>query len=167
MRKHDLAPERTRAAVEEIFERTEDLGRRGVELEVLTVDNPVDHVLLLERLRRADPVRAADVEKLLLWNGGNQSGVAIAAIDPQGLVHPDQFSWQVNAGDVRRQRFAEIWRDQNPVLGPYRRRPRRLSGRAALLASRSCATGACRRGRIRPVATPGAQIPPVTSAMRR
>jgi Fe-coproporphyrin III synthase len=129
MRKHDLAPERTRAAVEEIFERTEDLGRRGVELEVLTVDNPVDHVLLLERLRRADPVRAADVEKLLLWNGGNQSGVAIAAIDPQGLVHPDQFSWQVNAGDVRRQRFAEIWRDQNPVLGPYRRRPRRLSGR--------------------------------------
>lgn len=129
MRGHDLAPAQTRAAVEEIFDRTEDLGRRGVELEVLTVDNPVDHVLLLERVRRADRARAEDVEEMLLWNGGNQSGVAIAAVDPQGLVHPDQFSWDVKAGDVRRQRFDEIWRDGNPVLAPYRRRPRKLTGR--------------------------------------
>jgi radical SAM protein with 4Fe4S-binding SPASM domain len=131
MRGHDLSPEETRAAVEEIFERTEELGRRGVEIEVLTVDNPVDHVLLLERLRGTDPVRAEEVERLLLWNGGNQSGVAIASVDPQGLVHPDQFSWHVTAGDVRRQRFASIWRDGNPVLAPYRRRPRELKGRCA------------------------------------
>jgi radical SAM protein with 4Fe4S-binding SPASM domain len=131
MRRHDLPAAETRAAVEEIFERTEDLGRRGIELEVLTVDNPVDHVLLLERLRGADPHRADEVEKLLLWNGGNQSGVAIASIDPRGLVHPDQFSWHVTAGDVRRQRFAAIWRDGNTVLAPYRRRPRPLSGRCA------------------------------------
>lgn len=129
MRRHDLTPARTRAAVEEIFDRTEDLGRRGVGLEVLTVDNPVDHVLLLERMWRTDPTRANDVEKMLLWNGGNQSGVAIAAVDPQGLVHPDQFSWHVTAGDLRRRRFAEIWRDENPVLAPYRRRPRELRGR--------------------------------------
>lgn len=129
MRRHDLSPADTREVVEEVFERTEDLGRRGVELEVLTVDNPVDHVLLLERLRRRDRTRAEEVEEMLLWNGGNQSGVAIAAIDPQGIVHPDQFSWHVKAGDVRRQRFAEIWRDENPVLAPYRRRPRRLHGR--------------------------------------
>jgi radical SAM protein with 4Fe4S-binding SPASM domain len=131
MRRHDLTPKQTRAAVEEIFDRTEDLGRRGVELEVLTVDNPVDHVLLLGRLRRADPHRADEVEKMLIWNGGNQSGVAIASIDPQGFVHPDQFSWHVTAGDVRRQPFAGIWRDENPVLAPYRRRPRRLRGRCA------------------------------------
>lgn len=129
MRGNDLTPEQTRETVEEIFDHTEDLGRRGVELEVLTVDNPVDHALLLERVRRDEPGRAEDVEKMLLWNGGNQSGVAIAAIDPQGLVHPDQFSWHVNAGNIRKQRFAEIWRDDNPALAPYRRRPRRLSGR--------------------------------------
>jgi radical SAM protein with 4Fe4S-binding SPASM domain len=86
-------------------------------------------VLLLERMWRTDPTRANDVEKMLLWNGGNQSGVAIAAVDPQGLVHPDQFSWHVTAGDLRRRRFAEIWRDENPVLAPYRRRPRELTGR--------------------------------------
>jgi radical SAM protein with 4Fe4S-binding SPASM domain len=129
MRRHDLPPPRARAAVEEVFDRTEDLGRRGVELEVLTVDNPVDHVLLLDRIRHTDPARAVEVERMLLWNGGNQSGVAIAAVDPRGLVHPDQFSWHVTAGDLRRQRFAEIWRDDNPVLTPYRRRPRELRGR--------------------------------------
>jgi radical SAM protein with 4Fe4S-binding SPASM domain len=131
MRRHDLKPAETRAAVEEILDRTEDLGRRGVELEVLTVDNPVDHVLLLERVRRTDPERAAEIETMLRWNGGNQSGVAIACIDPEGLVHPDQFSWHVTAGDVRRTPFAEIWRDDNPVLAPYRRRPRDLVGRCS------------------------------------
>lgn len=131
MRRHDLKPAETRAATEEILGRTEDLGRRGVELEVLTVDNPVDHVLLLERVRRTDPERAAEIETMLRWNGGNQSGVAIACIDPQGLVHPDQFSWHVSAGDVRRTPFAEIWSDDNPVLAPYRRRPRDLVGRCS------------------------------------
>ena len=131
MRRHDLTPAATREAVEEIFERTEDLGRRGIDLEVLTVDNPVDHVLLLERVRRSDRCRAEEVEQMLIWNGGNQSGVAIASVDPQGLVHPDQFSWHVAAGDVRRQRFAQIWCDENPVLAPYRRRPRELTGRCA------------------------------------
>ncbi|MBK5232889.1 MAG: radical SAM protein [Thermoleophilia bacterium] len=129
MRGHDLTPVQARETVEEIFDHTEDLGRRGIELEVLTVDNPVDNALLLERVRRNEPARAGDVEQMLLWNGGNQSGVAIAAVDPQGKVHPDQFSWHVEAGDMRRQRFAEIWRDDNPVLAAYRQRPRRLSGR--------------------------------------
>lgn len=131
MRRHDLTPEQTRAAVEEILDRTEDLGRRGAGLEVLTVDNPVDHVLLLERVRRRDPDRAAEIETMLRWNGGNQSGIAIACIDPLGLVHPDQFSWHVTAGDVRETPFERIWQDRNPVLAPYRRRPRRLSGRCA------------------------------------
>jgi radical SAM protein with 4Fe4S-binding SPASM domain len=131
MRKHDLSPESTREAVEEVFDRTEDLGRRGVDVEVLTVDNPVDSVLLLERVRRTDPERADDIETMLRWNGGNQSGVAIAAVDPQGNVHPDQFSWHVTAGNVREQAFADIWRDDNEVLAPYRRKPRKLNGRCA------------------------------------
>lgn len=134
IRRHDLTPAASRAAVEEIFDRVEDLHRRGVGMEVLTVDNPVDHVLLLRRLRERDPERAADVERLLRWNGGNQSGIAIACIDPEGKVHPDQFSWHRTVGDVRRQRFAEIWSDENELLRPYRRRPREIRGRC-----RTCA----------------------------
>lgn len=129
--RHDLSPQQTREAVEEIFDRVEALGERGSELEVLTVDNPVDNVLLLMRLRKRDPDRAADVEQMLRWNGGNQSGVAVASIDPTGWVHPDQFSWHVRAGNVREQPFSELWTDGNPVLAPYRARPRALNGRCS------------------------------------
>jgi radical SAM protein with 4Fe4S-binding SPASM domain len=131
MRSRDLTPEQSREVVNEVLDRTEDIGRRGLDLEVLTVDNPVDHVLLLQRVRGTDPERADEIETMLRWNGGNQSGVAIACVDPHGLVHPDQFSWHVTAGDVRRERFADIWTDNNPVLAPYRRRPRELIGRCA------------------------------------
>lgn len=131
IRRHDLRPDQTREAVEEVFDRVEALGDSGSPLEVLTVDNPVDSVLLLMRIRRTQPARAADVEQMLRWNGGNQSGIAIACIDPQGLVHPDQFSWSTTVGDVRRQSFAEIWHDENPALAPYRLRPRPIGGRCA------------------------------------
>ncbi|KKL81654.1 hypothetical protein LCGC14_1992600 [marine sediment metagenome] len=101
MRRYDLEPPETRTAVAEIFDRTVALNERGSEIEVLTVDNPVDNVLLLMRVRHTHPERAEEVEQLLRWNGGNQSGIAIACVDPQGRVHPDQFSWDVTVDDVR------------------------------------------------------------------
>lgn len=129
--RHDLTPEQTREVVEEIFDRVEDLGRRGSPLEVLTVDNPADNVALLLRMRLRDPARAAEVEQMLRWNGGNQSGVAVACVDPRGDVHPDQFSWHVRAGNVRERPFSQLWTSANPVLAPYRRSPRDLTGRCA------------------------------------
>lgn len=131
MQSHDLTPEETRGVVEEVFDRTEDLGRRGVDMEVLTVDNPVDHVLLLERVRGVDPGRADEIETMLRWNGGNQSGVAVSCVDPEGNVHPDQFSWHVTAGNVKETPFSQIWSGENPVLAPYRKHPRDLTGRCA------------------------------------
>lgn len=129
LRRVDLEPAETRRAVEEVFDRAQDLSRRGVPIEVLTVDNPVDNVLLLMRVRATQPERAEAVERLLEWNGGNQSGIAVACVDPRGKVHPDQFSWGVTVGDVREQSFGEIWSDSNPRLRPYRQRPRELRGR--------------------------------------
>lgn len=130
LRAIDLEPAETRELVNEIFRRTEDLGRRGIALEVLTVDNPVDNVLLYKRVAEQTPERAADVFQLLRWNGGNQSGIAVACVDPSGNVHPDQFSWNITAGNVRERSFSEIWSDSsNLVLRPYRQRPRDLKGR--------------------------------------
>ena len=129
LRRHDLEPAETREVVEEIFDRAQEQVRRGVRMEVLTVDNPVDNVLLLMRVRRIEPERAVEVEQLLRWNGGNQSGIAIACVDPQGRVHPDQFSWHHTVGHVREERFGEIWTDANPALRPYRQRPRPVRGR--------------------------------------
>ncbi len=129
IKQFDLDPGQTSAAVNEIFDRTADFVDRGIEVEVLTVDNPVDNIALLGRLREVAPERADDVEKLLQWNGGNQSGIAVSCVDPKGNVHPDQFSWHINLGNVREKRFAEIWSDSNPALAPYRKRPREIAGR--------------------------------------
>lgn len=129
MQKFDLTHAESRAAVQEIFDRAIELHDRGSKMEILTVDNPVDGVALLRRVRETQPQRADDVERLLRWNGGNQSGVAIACIDPTGNVHPDQFSWSVTVGNVRERPFAQIWNNDNEALRPYRRRPRAIGGR--------------------------------------
>jgi radical SAM protein with 4Fe4S-binding SPASM domain len=131
IKRFDLEPHETAEAVEEIFDIVERIQAEGSPLEVLTVDNPVDHVALIKRIRATQPQRAEDVEQLLTWNGGNQSGIAVACVDPTGLVHPDQFSWDVTVGNLREQTFGEIWGSSNELLEPYRRSPREIGGRCA------------------------------------
>jgi radical SAM protein with 4Fe4S-binding SPASM domain len=128
MKRHDLEPAESRRAIEEIFDRAEQLHRRGSRMEILTVDNPADGVALLLRVIETQPRRADDA-RLLRWNGGNQSGVAIACIDPKGNVHPDQFSWDVTVGNVLERPFTWIWSNDNEALRPYRERPRDIGGR--------------------------------------
>jgi radical SAM protein with 4Fe4S-binding SPASM domain len=111
IRSFDLSPAETRAAIEYIFDRVQDFDRRGVDKEVLTVDNHADNVLLYLRVQRDAPERAEDVYQMLEWNGGNQSGIAIACVDPKGNVHADQFSWDYTLGNVRDRPFSEIWTD--------------------------------------------------------
>ena len=73
----DLSPEETRAAVQYLIERSLDFQRRGTPKEILTVANHADAVYALLWVRRHQPERAAEVEQLLTWNGGNNSGIAI------------------------------------------------------------------------------------------
>ena len=69
---------------------------------------------------------------MLAWNGGNQSGVAIACVDPVGAVHIDQFSWGHTLGNVRERPFSAIWTDlSEPRLAALRESPRPIAGRCA------------------------------------
>jgi len=123
----------TRAALDLIFERTQELADRGLEPEVLTADNHCDAAYLSLHLARTDPKRAESVHQLLAWNGGNSSGQAIACIDADGNVYPDQF-WRWRAlGNIRERPFSSIYRDDPPEL------VRQLRDRTALLPAR------CRR----------------------
>ncbi len=126
----DLSPAETRAAVDRIFDRTEDLHARGVDLEVLTVDNHADGPYLLQRVRERQPERAGQVLQLLRWNGGNSSGIGIADVDHLGYVHADQF-WQHHGfGNVRERPFGEIWMDtRDPLMAGLKDRRRLLKGR--------------------------------------
>jgi radical SAM protein with 4Fe4S-binding SPASM domain len=130
IRSFDLTPAETRGAVEYIFDRVQDFERRGVDKEILTVDNHADNVLLYKRVQRDAPERADDVYQMLEWNGGNQSGIAIACVDPQGNVHADQFSWDYTLGNVRERPFSEIWSDATePRMAILKDRKAHLKGR--------------------------------------
>ncbi len=132
MQRHDLTPEETRQVVDEIFDRVAEMRRRGVDKDVLTVDNHADGAYLYLRVLREQPERAAEVYDLLRWNGGNQSGVAVACVDNVGNVHPDQFSWHITFGNVRERTFGEIWTDRgHPVMDLLKERAGRLQGRCA------------------------------------
>jgi radical SAM protein with 4Fe4S-binding SPASM domain len=130
IRRFDLSPAESRAAVEYLMRRTRELQRRGVEKEILTVDNHCDNPYLYLRLREEEPQRAEEVRRLLAWNGGNQSGVGIASIDPLGDVHADVFSWHYGFGNVRQRPFSAIWADtSHPRMAILKDRRRHLKGR--------------------------------------
>ena len=126
-----LNPVETRVAVERIFERARDFHNRGLDKELLTVDNHADGALLyLTVLRDNGPERATEVLALLRRNGGNSSGSRLAHVDNLGNVHPDQFWWRQQLGNVRERPFSAVWSDADvPMLGALRNRQGRLGGR--------------------------------------
>ncbi len=131
---YDLTPQQTRGVLDYIFARARDFHRRGLEKEILTVDNHTDGVYLYLRVQEEEPQRAPEVYQLLRWNGGNQSGIAVSCVDPQGFVHADQFSWHYSFGNVRQRPFSLIWLDTTePQMAILKDRKPHLKGRC-----RSC-----------------------------
>jgi len=128
----DLSHAQTRAVIDLICDRTVDLFRRGLPKEILTVDNHADAVYLYLKLRQSDPERAGKTLALLRANGGNSSGMRIAAVDDLGNVHADQFWQHYSFGNVRQRKFGDIWADvSNPLMSGLKDRKRLLKGRCA------------------------------------
>jgi Fe-coproporphyrin III synthase len=122
--------EETRAAMDLIFQKTRELTGQGFEMEVLTADNHADSGYLYLDVLKNDPSRAEEVWNLLNWNGGNQSGRAIACIDSDGTVYPDQFWRSEPLGNLRERSFTDIWQDNPvPLLDELRDRTERLPDR--------------------------------------
>ncbi|MBE0428790.1 MAG: radical SAM protein [Thermoleophilia bacterium] len=132
----DLTHEESRDAMDIILARTKDFHDRGLEKDILTVDNHVDGIYLYMKLREEAPERAEAVMKLLRWNGGGMfsSGVGIGDIDFLGNVHPDQFWMHHTFGNVRERPFSVIWMDtSDPVMKGLKDRRGHIHGRC-----RSC-----------------------------
>jgi Fe-coproporphyrin III synthase len=126
----DLTPAEARAAVDLIFDRTEDFHARQVDIEILTVDNHTDGPYLLRRVQERQPQRADEVLQLLRWNGGNSSGIGIADVDHLGNVHADQFWQHYSFGNVRERPFGDIWTDtSDPLMAGLKDRKKLLKGR--------------------------------------
>lgn len=131
LREQDLSAEETRRAVDLIWEWVVQEEKNGLGREVLLVDNHADAVYLYLKLKASHPVRAEQVLPLLSRNGGNRSGMAIACIDWEGNVHPDQFTMNHILGNVKEKSFGEIWTGNHPLLVGLRDRRPYLRGRCS------------------------------------
>jgi 12,18-didecarboxysiroheme deacetylase len=130
--KDDLSHSETRAAVDLIIERTADLHRRGLDKEVLTVDNHADGPYLYLRLLRENPQRAAEVLELLRMNEGNNSGRGIGCVSWDGEVYADQFWRHHSFGNVRQTPFSRIWaQPEDPLLAKLKEKKKWVTGRCA------------------------------------
>ncbi len=125
----------TRTAVKTILAETKRFREMGKKTDILTADNHVDGIYLYLILLTESPDRAEKIWKLLTWNGGGMysSGVAIACIDFNGKVHPDQFWYHYDLGDVNEKKFSEIWTNPGePLLRGLRNRKIFIKGRCRL-----------------------------------
>ncbi|MBO6202142.1 MAG: SPASM domain-containing protein, partial [Selenomonas sp.] len=114
--------------------RTRDFEERGLEKEILTVDNHCDGVYMyLKALAEGRDETAAQIKKYISMNGGNRSGIAFGEVDPLGYVHPDQFTQHHTFGNVRERKFGDIWTDvsASPILAGLKDRKPLLKGRCA------------------------------------
>ena len=143
----DLTHSESRKALDTILLRTQDYFRRGLDINILTVDNHADGVYIYLKLNDKDQSRAAEVHRLLSWNGGGaySTGVGIANIDFFGNVHPDQFWQDYTFGNVRERSFADIWLDESDsLMHGLKHKADYIRGRCRLCRFRSLCTGSMR-----------------------
>jgi Fe-coproporphyrin III synthase len=130
--KDDLTHVETRAVVDLLIDRTRDMFDRGIEKEVLTVDNHADGPYVYLRMLREGSPRAPEVLELLKMNEGNNSGRGIGCVSWDGQVHPDQFWRHESFGNVRQRPFSEIWADlSNPLVARLKDKKQYVTGRCA------------------------------------
>lgn len=133
MKNQDVTAEESRRAMDIIIRRTKDFEDRGMEKEILTVDNHCDGVYMyLKAVLEGNDQQAAQIKKYISMNGGNRSGIAFGEVDPFGYVHPDQFTQHHTFGNVRDRKFSEIWQDtSNPIMAGLKDRKPLLKGRCS------------------------------------
>lgn len=123
----DLAHAETRAAVRTIMDETKAWFAAGGSPEILTVDNHADGPYVYLELLKEDPVRAAEALELLKMNRGNSTGDGIGCVSWDGEVYADQFWRNRSFGNVRTNRFSDIW--QGEAMKPLKDKRLHVKGR--------------------------------------
>ncbi len=129
-RKDDVFLNTTRWAMDLLFKRVLEEQRNGRETEFVTGNNDADGVYMLLWVKKNFPEQYQHIrQKLVNW-GGNSSGVNVANIDNQGIVHPDTMWWNYDLGSVKERPFSEIWTDtSDPIMAGLKAQPRTIGGR--------------------------------------
>ena len=129
---NDVSKEESRKVLDLIISKTLEFENKGFNIEILTVDNHSDGIYIYNWALKNFPERAEYILKLLKNNGGNRSGMAIGSVNWEGNVYPDQFTGNINLGNLRERKFSEIWKDEsNTILAGFRNRKSLLEGRCS------------------------------------
>jgi len=128
----DLSHQETRETMDIIIEKTLELHAAGHDKEVLTVDNHADGPYLWWWTKRHRPELAERVRSMIKQNRAQSTGEGISCVSWNGDVSPDQFWRDKILGNVRKNSFAEIWRNpENQFLKDLRRREELVKGKCA------------------------------------
>jgi radical SAM protein with 4Fe4S-binding SPASM domain len=133
----------TRAAVDLLLDEAWQATERDEDFEIVTGNNDADAVrFLMWAAERFPEERIAHVRQHLEAWGGNSSGLGVANIDTQGVVHPDTYWSGYSVDSVRNRPFSVIWQDASePMLAALRTRPRPLKGRCGECAFKAVCGG--------------------------
>lgn len=120
----------TRAGLDLLLERAWESASGGRPLDIVTGNNDADAGYFLQWVRaNFDAEKEAHLREHLAAWGGNSSGLGVANIDFLGKVHPDTYWSDYTIGNVKTQKFSELWTGDDPMLATLRTRPRPLKGR--------------------------------------
>ena len=112
-----VTSEQTRQVLDTILDRTDELVKKDLVDEVLTVGNHADGPYLLLRMQKERRPGLDEARRLLMARGGNKIGEKIASVGWDGCVYADQFWRNYSLGRVTDRPFKEIWSDtSNAVL---------------------------------------------------
>lgn len=124
----------TKDAMTLLFERAWSHITQGIETDFVTGNNDADGPFMLrwaeQEFGQQYPQRVANLQQRLINWGGNASGVNVANIDNTGTIHPDSYWWNHAIGNVKTEKFSDIWRNsKDPLMVGFRQQPRPVKGR--------------------------------------
>ena len=131
------------------FERTDDYFPRGLDINILTVDNHADGVYLYLKLIEKQPGagRRSTASAVVERRRGQFNGCGIGNIDFFGNVHPDQFWQDYTFGNIRERGFGDIWLDESdPLMHGLKHKAAYIKGRCRLCRTATCAPAPCACG---------------------
>lgn len=126
----------TKDAMELLYERAWSHIEQGLVSDFVTGNNDADGPFLLQwatkKFGDSHPEAIENLKQRLINWGGNASGVNVANIDNTGTIHPDTYWWNHPIGNVKTEKFSDVWRDtQDSLMLGFRQKPRPVKGRCA------------------------------------
>ncbi len=151
---------RTRKGLDLLLERAWSAASEDKPLDIVTGNNDADAGYFLQWAEeRFDADKVAHLRTHLAAWGGNSSGLGVANIDYLGKVHPDTYWSDYTVGNVKTDKFSDLWTGDDKMLATLRTRPRPLKGRCGACKIKDICGGNTRIRALQVTGDPWAEDP--------